>query len=122
MEAVYPHRYFHITRHDLGQTVSLKPSGEFTPPGVSFSPIIRGCIKGVPFNVRSGNTWYVYTPVIKTGAIIPDTIDDFKRTGERRVLHKIKAILIGAITVMYKNNKWEYQWQKPRRKDDQSQV
>ncbi len=124
MEFVYPHRYFHLTRLDLGETATLKPSQEYEPIGVSFSPTIRGCLEGVPFYytripnwrrrkdfVKTGNTWHVYTPIETTRAIIPSTIDDFERTRERRVPHKIKALQIGIITVTCTNNRWEYQWQ-----------
>ncbi len=134
MNYVFPHRYFHITQHDLGEKAILKPSGEYKPAGVSFSPSIRGCLEGVPFYynrngnerirrkdwkerkdfAREGNTWHVYTPIKRTEAIIPDTIDDFERTRERRVLHHIPVTRIGIITVTCLNNKWEYQWQKPK--------
>ncbi len=125
MNFVYPHRYFHITRHDLGERAILKPSREYEPEGVSFSPTIRGCLEGVPFYytyvpdwrrrsdfTKQGNKWYVYTPAEITEAIIPNTIDDFERTRERRVLHRIRVIKIGIITVTCPDNKWEYQWQK----------
>ncbi len=121
---VYPHRYFHITRQPLGATAILKPNREYEPAGVSFSPTIRGCLEGVPFYytrvpnwhrrkdfVKEGDTWYVYTPIQATRAIIPDTIDDFERTRERRVLHNILVTLIGIITVSCTDKRWEYQWQ-----------
>lgn len=125
MNYVFPHRYFHITQCDLGEKAILKPSGEYKPVGVSFSPTIRGCLEGVPFYytyvpdwrrrrdfVRDRNVWHVYTPTKRIEAIIPDTIDDFERTRERRVLHQISVTRIGIITVTCLNNKWEYKWQK----------
>lgn len=123
MEFVYPHKYFHITRYDLGQVITLKPNREYEPIGVSFSPTIRGCLEGIPFYytyipdwrrrrdfIKEGNIWHVYTPIKKTPAIIP-IIDDFERTRERRVLHKISTTKIGIIKVSCSNNQWEYQWQ-----------
>lgn len=120
---VYPHRYFHITQSNLGQKVILKPSVEYEPEGVSFAPTIRGCLEGVPFYytttidwhrrkdfIKQGDIWYVYTPLRKTPAIIPYTVDDYKRTRERRVLHKTPCILIGCIKVNCTHKKWDYKW------------
>lgn len=126
---VYPHRYFHLSQTNLGQIVRLRPTNGWTPNGVSFSPTIRGCLNGVPFYYnRNGkekirdkdwkerreflqecNLWYVYSPIAKTPAIIPD-VDDFDRTRERRVLKPIKCILIGTIIVTCPQNRWEYKW------------
>lgn len=125
MNFVFPHRYFHITLDDLESKATLKPNGEYEPKGVSFSPTIRGCLEGVPFYytndkdwerrrgfIKEENVWYVFTPTEVTEAIIPNTIDDFERTRERRVLHRIRVTRIGIITVTCPDNKWEYQWQK----------
>ena len=102
----------------------LKPSKGYEPEGVSFAPTIRHALEGVPYYytrktkdwkrrrgfVKEGNEWNVYTPVRKRVAAIPHTIDDFKRTRERRVLSKIKAKRIGKIRVKVGDNRWEYKW------------
>ena len=127
---VYPNKSFHITPKELGKKVTLRKNKTYTPEGVSFSPTVKKALEGVPYfyNV-SGNDkpskkdwrerdkwanekseWNVYTPVRKRKAIIPATIDDFKRTGERRVLDKVKTKKIGRIKVSVKNNKWMYKW------------
>jgi hypothetical protein len=120
---VYPNRYVHITRKDLGKRVKLRKSKGFTPSGVSFAPTVRNALEGVPFYytnngdwkrrrrfVKEGNEWNVYTPVRKRKAVIPSTIDDFKRTRERRVLSKVDVKKIGKIKVKVGNNRWEYHW------------
>ena len=123
-EYVYPDRSVHITRQDLGDKTRLHPSKGYAPKGVSFAPTIRNALEGVPFYytrkskdwkrrrkfVKDGDEWNVYTPVRKRIAITPKTIDDYKRTRERRVLSKIRAKRIGKIKVKVGNNKWEYKW------------
>jgi hypothetical protein len=120
---VYPHRYFHITQSNLGKNVIMKPSGNYEPKGVSFSPTIRGCLEGVPFYytdandwhtrkdfVKEWDIWFVYTPAHKRIAIIPDSCDDLERTRERRVPHKTSCNLVGVIKVNCNNNRWDYKW------------
>ncbi len=129
-EYVYPNRSVHITRKDLGKRVKLRPSKGYTPSGVSFAPTVRNALEGVPFYynrtgtekirrkdwderkkfVKQGSEWNVYTPVRRRSAIIPKTIDDFKRTRERRVLSKVEVKRVGRIKVKVGNNKWEYRW------------
>lgn len=129
---VYPDKSVHITPKDLGNRPTLHPNKKYTPKGVSFSPTIKRSLEGVPYfyNVAGKEkpkrqdwverkrwagkkrTWNVYTPIRKRAAVIPTTIDDFKRTGERRVLDKVKAKRMGKVRVDVKNNKWEYQWLK----------
>ena len=127
---VYPNRSVHITPQDLGKRPTIRPSKKYSPTGVSFSPTIKKSLEGVPYfyNVSGKEKpkrkdwverkkwanrkpiWNVYTPSRKRSAIIPTTIDDFKRTGERRVLDKVKAKRIGKVKVDVKNNKWTYSW------------
>ncbi len=127
---INPNRYFHITQKDLGNKVVLRKSKVAHPKGVSFSPSIRKALEAVPFYynrtgkekirrrdwqerkefVRERSEWNVYTPTRKRRAIIPSTIDDFHRTGERRVLDKVKAKKVGRIKVRVGNNRWEYRW------------
>ena len=129
-EYVYPGKSFHITPTDLGKRVKLKRSKVAKPAGVSFSPSIRKALEAVPYfyNVSGSDRpkrsdwkerkrwadkkrkWNVYTPVRKRKAVIPKTIDDFGRTGERRVLGKVNAKKIGTVQVSVKNNKWDYKW------------
>lgn len=129
-EYVYPNKYYHITQKDLGESVVLRKSKVAKPKGVSFAPSIRKALNSVPFYynvdgtdkvkrkdwnerkkfVREGNEWNVYTPVRKRKAIIPETIDDFHRTGERRVIDKVKAKKVGKIRVKVGRNRWEYEW------------
>jgi hypothetical protein len=127
---VYPSKSVHITRKELGKNVVLRPSKNTSPVGVSFSPTVKKALNAVPlYHNRHGNEkirrkdwderkkwvgktseWNVYTPVRKRKAVIPSTIDDFYRTGERRVLGKVKAKKIGRIKIKVKNNKWGYNW------------
>ncbi len=127
---VKPSRSIHITQKNLGNKVVLRKSKKYQPVGVSFSPTIRNALNGVPFyynrsgteNVRRKdwkerkkfvkecNTWYVYTPTRTRKAVIPDTIDDYERTRERRVLDNVKAKRIGKIKVRVGRNRWEYEW------------
>jgi hypothetical protein len=125
-EYVYPGKSVHITPKDLGKKVKLKPSSGYLPKGVSFSPSIKKALDAVPYfykikltqsawKLRKGwaekkRKWNVYTPVRKRKAVIPKTIDDFGRTGERRVLGKVNAKKIGTVQVSVKNNKWDYKW------------
>ena len=129
-EYVYPSRSVHITRKNLGKRVTLKPSKKYVPSGVSFAPTVKKALEGVPYfyNVsgsdkprrkdwkqrskwaKKATNWNVYTPVRKRKAIIPKTIDDFSRTGERRVTDKVKARKVGTVKVSVKNNKWNYKW------------
>ena len=129
-EYVYPNKSVHITPLDLGKKVVLKRSKVAKPAGVSFAPSIKKALEAVPYfyNVTGtdkprrsdwrerkkwadkNNKWNVYTPVRKRRAVIPKTIDDFSRTGERRVLGKVKAKKIGTVKVSVKNNKWDYKW------------
>jgi len=60
--------------------------------------------------VGKTSEWNVYTPVRKRKAVIPASIDDFSRTGERRVLSKVKAKKIGRIKVKVNKNRWAYNW------------
>ena len=134
MEYVYPDRSVHITAEELGEKVILKPSGKYEPKGVSFSPTIKQALEGVPYfyNVagadkpktihwderkkwaRRKSKWNVYTPTRKRKAIVPSTIDDFARTGERRVLGKVEVKKMGIISVGVKNNRWVYDWKNKR--------
>lgn len=124
---IHPNRCFHITRGYLGKWAILKPSGKYEPVGISFSPTIRGCLEGTPFYytkrndrksdwqrrkkfVGEGNLWYVYTPINKVAAIIPDRIDDFERTRERRVLGRVSVKYVGRIVVNISERGWEYKW------------
>jgi len=121
---VHPSRSVHLTRKDLGDRVTLRPSKEYTPEGVSFSPTVRHALEGVPFYytrrrkdwkrcrkfVEEGNEFSVYTPVRKRVAAIPSTIDDYRRTRERRVLDKVKVKRMGRIRVRVGKRKWKYQW------------
>lgn len=123
-EYVYPSRSVHITRQNLGDRTRLSPSKGYVPKGVSFSPTIRNALEGVPYYytrkrkdwkrrrrfVKEGDEWNVYTPVRKRIAVIPSTIEDYKRTRERRVLSRIKARRIGRIRVKVGRNRWKYQW------------
>jgi hypothetical protein len=129
-EYVYPSKSVHITQKNLGKKVILRPSKTYTPVGVSFAPTVKKALEAVPlYHNRHGNEhlrrkdwierqkwvnksseWNVYTPVRKRKAMIPSTIDDFKRTGERRVLGKVQSKKIGRIKVQVKNNKWMYKW------------
>ena len=133
-EYVYPNKSVHITAEDLGERVVLKPSGNYEPKGVSFSPTIKQALEGVPYfyNVsgkdkpkvahwnerkkwaKRKNKWNVYTPTRKRKAVVPSTIDDFKRTGERRVLDKVEAKKMGTVVVSVKNNQWVYGWENKR--------
>ena len=121
---VYPGRSVHITREDLGGRVRLRINKEYEPEGVSFAPTVRNALEGVPFYytrerkdwgrrrrfLKEGDEWYVYTPVRKRVAIIPGTVDDYKRTRERRVLSEVEVRRVGKIKVKIGNNRWEYQW------------
>ncbi len=121
---VYPSRSVHITRRNLGAKVKLRPSKGYTPEGVSFAPTVKHALEGIPDYytkkskdwrrrrkfVKEGNEFNVYTPIRKRRAVIPTTIDDYKRTRERRVLSKVAAKRIGKIRVRVGNNKWEYKW------------
>ncbi len=120
---VFPNKDFHLSRKYIGEHNVLKPTGNFNPPGISFASSIRECLEGVPFYftefrdwnrrkgfVREGNIWYVYTPIDKRESIIPDTIDDFNRTHEKRVLGKIHVELVGKIRVSVRGNAWKYRW------------
>ena len=129
-EYVYPSKSVHITQKDLGKKPVLRTSKNTRPVGVSFSPTVKKALEGVPFYynrlgtekirrkdwserkkfVKEGSEWNVYTPVRKRKAVIPATIDDFHRTGERRVLNKVQAKKIGRIKVWVGRNKWEYRW------------
>lgn len=129
-EYVYPSKSVHITRKDLGEDVVLRPSKNTKPKGVSFAPTIKKALNAVPiYYNRHGDEkvrrkdwqerkkwaaktseWNVYTPVRKRKAVVPDTIGDFSRTGERRVLGKVKAKKIGTIKVRVGRNRWEYNW------------
>ncbi len=129
-EYVYPNKSVHITPLDLGKKVVLRKSKIAKPAGVSFSPSIKKALEAVPYfyNVSGDDKprrqdwkqrkkwankkskWNVYTPTRKRKAVIPSAIDDFNRTGERRVLSKVKAKKIGTVQVSVKNNKWDYKW------------
>lgn len=122
-EYVYPERYVHLTRKNLGKRVRLRPSKSYRPMGVAFAPTVRNALEGIPFYytdkndwksrrklVKEGNEFNVYTPTRKRKAIIPKTIDDFERTRERRVTSGVKAKLMGRIRVKVANNKWSYKW------------
>jgi hypothetical protein len=129
-EYVYPSKSVHITQKDLGKNPVLRISKNTRPKGVSFSPTVKKALEGVPFYynrlgteklrrkdwkerkefVKEGSEWNVYTPVRKRKAVVPATIDDFHRTGERRVLSKVRAKKIGRIKVRVSKNKWAYQW------------
>jgi hypothetical protein len=130
MEYVYPSKSVHITRKDLGKKVVLRPSKSYSPVGVSFAPTVKKALEAVPiYHNRHGkeklrpedwqerkkwanksSEWNVYTPIRKRKAVIPSTIDDFHRTGERRVLNKVEAKKIGRIKVRVSGNKWVYKW------------
>lgn len=120
---VFPEKDLHLSREYLGGFNVLKPTGDFKPLGVSFAPSIRECLEGIPFYytdsrdwgrrkrfVREGNIWYVYTPADKHEAVIPDTIDDFNRTHEKRALGKIPVEFVGKILVSVRGNAWKYRW------------
>jgi len=129
-EYIYPSRSVHITQKDLGKKTVLRKSKNTEPKGVSFSPTIKKALDAVPFYynrygtekirrkdwqerekfVKEGSEWNVYTPVRKRKAVVPKTIDDFKRTGERRVLDKVQVKKIGRIKVRVNRNKWDYKW------------
>ena len=129
-EYVYPSRSVHITQKDLGKKPVLRTSKNTRPVGVSFSPTVKKALEAVPvYHNRHGNEkvrpkdwqerekwvnksgeWNVYTPSRKRKAVIPATIDDFHRTGERRVLSKVQAKKIGRVRVRVSRNKWAYQW------------
>ncbi len=131
-EYIFPSRSVHITREELGKRPLLHTSKKYTPHGVSFSPTVKKALEGVQYfyNVsgkdkpkrkdwaerkkwaKKKTVWNVYTPTRKRKAVIPSTIDDFSRTGERRVLGKVQAKKIGSIKVDVKNNKWDYKWLK----------
>jgi hypothetical protein len=117
-EYVYPNKSVHLTKENLGEIVELRTSDDYVPAGVSFSPTIKQALEGIPSYytketkdwkrrrkfVKEENEFNVYTPVRKQKAIIPQSIDDFKRTGERRVLNNIKTKRIGKIKVKVGNN------------------
>jgi hypothetical protein len=127
---VYPSKSVHITQKDLGKRTVLRTSKNTRPVGVSFSPSVKKALEGVPFYynrlgtekmrqkdwkerkafVKEGSEWNVYTPVRKRKAVVPATIDDFHRTGERRVLSKVQAKKIGRVKVRVAGNKWAYKW------------
>ena len=127
---VYPNKAVHLTRVDLGDKGVLRPSGKYTPKGVSFSPTVRTALEGLTYfyNVSGGDKaagvdwkerkkwaekkseWNVYTPVRKRRAVIPSTIDDYGRTRERRVKGKILVRKMGTVKVEVKNNQWTYRW------------
>lgn len=121
---VHPGRSVHITRKDLGDRPTIYPSKDYLPEGVSLAPTIRHALEGVPFYytrkrkdwrrrrkfVKEGNEFSVYTPVRRQVAVIPDTIDDYGRTRERRVLDKVRMRKMGRIRVRVGSNRWEYEW------------
>ena len=129
-EYVYPSKSVHITQRDLGKKPVLRPSKSYSPTGVSFAPSVKKALEAVPlYHNRHGNEkvrpkdwqerkkwanksgeWNVYTPVRKRKAVVPATIDDFHRTGERRVLSKVQAKKIGRVKVRVTGNKWAYKW------------
>ena len=129
-EYVYPSRSVHITQKDLGKRPVLRVTKNSKPVGVSFAPSVKKALNAVPFYynrlgtekvrskdwkerkkyVKEGDTWNVYTPARKRRAVIPKTIDDFHRTGERRVLGKVRAKKIGTVKVSIKRNNWDYEW------------
>ena len=130
MAYVYPSKSVHITQKELGKKVVLRPSKNTRPVGVSFAPTVKKALEAVPTYhnrhgtekirrkdwderskwVKTKNEWNVYTPVRKRKAVIPSTIDDFHRTGERRVLGKVQAKKIGRVKVKVVNNRWGYTW------------
>lgn len=113
---VIPNKWFHITRRDLGESAILSPSGDFSPIGVSFAPSVRQALDAIPLffsdeksareNAESVSgsgkirrfTFYVYTPIKRYVAIIPD-IEDIEVSGERRVLRGAKVRRVGIIDV-----------------------
>lgn len=129
-EYIYPNKSIHITPKDLGKKVVLHKSKRAKPAGVSFAPSIKKALESVPYfyNVAGADKprrkdwkerkkwadkkskWNVYTPIRKRKAVIPKTIDDFSRTGERRVLGKVSVRKLGTIQVSVNNNKWGYKW------------
>lgn len=115
MTYIYPNKHIHLTSKDLGSKVTLHPSKNYTPEGVSFAPSIKQAINALPvfysgedvfvkkelpnIYVEREYTFYVYTPVKKYEAIIPKTADDVDVSGERRVLGNVDAKLISKILV-----------------------
>jgi hypothetical protein len=113
---IFPNKHYHITKKNLGDEVTLKPSGDFEPEGVSFAPSIEQAINAIPlyftgednFNkdeaqykkgVVRKTTFYVYTPSEEYKAIIPKTVDDIELSDERRVLGNVTSKKIGKISV-----------------------
>ncbi len=122
-EYIYPNKSIHLTQKDLGERTELKTSSDYIPKGVSFAPTVRQALEGVPDYytntkdwerrrkfVEEEDEWNVYTPIRKRTAITPESISDYKRTGERRVLSNVIVKRIGKIKVKVGNNKWEYHW------------
>jgi hypothetical protein len=113
---VTPYTYIHLTKRNLGRSVTLLPSKGYRPSGVSFAPTIRQALNAMPvFYTGEDNfvgkklparhmvkryTFYIYTPVRRQLAIIPRTADDYRRSGERRVPEPIKCKRAGVITVV----------------------
>jgi len=124
--SVYPERYYHISRKDLGRECTLIPSEGYSPSGVSFAPTIAKCLSAVPYYftgqradwerrkrfVKQGNIWYVYTPVKKTEAISISSkmTPDVLYSKERRVLGNVKVKRIGKIRVSVGYNRWKIDW------------
>ena len=113
---VYPNKYFHLNKNNLGKCVTLIPSNFYKPNGVSFAPSIKQALNALPiFYTGTDNfiakrlprvywereyKFYIFTPIKRYKAIIPTTADDVKVSQERRVICPVESRLIGKITVV----------------------